>query len=57
MGDGPEVTVVPGGRVAVPLPQHADLALPVDFAPLVELQVRPKGGSGLEAVRRVTLRP
>jgi tripeptidyl-peptidase II len=58
LGDGPDLTVVPGGRVAVALPKHADLALPDDFTPLLELRVRPKGGaSGLDAVRRVTLGP
>ncbi|HKW41858.1 MAG TPA: S8 family serine peptidase, partial [Gemmatimonadales bacterium] len=57
LSDGPEVTVVPGGRVAVPLPKRADLALPDDFARLVELRVRPQAGSGPDAVRRLALRP
>ncbi|HVH68946.1 MAG TPA: S8 family serine peptidase [Gemmatimonadales bacterium] len=58
LGGEADVTVVPGGRVAVPLPKHADLPLPDDFAPLAELRVRPKGGGpGLEAIRRVMLRP
>ena len=57
LGDGPEVTVVPGGRVAVPLTKRVDLALPDGFTPLLELRVRFKGGLAPDAVRRVTLRP
>jgi subtilisin family serine protease len=48
LGGAREVTVVPGGRVRLPLPRAGSLPLPEGFAPLVEVMA-----SG--AVRRVTL--
>jgi tripeptidyl-peptidase II len=57
LGDSPEVTVVPGGRAPVPVAKRVDLTLPDGFEPLVELRVRPTGGSGPDAVRRVSLHP
>ncbi len=57
MGDGVDVSVVPGGRSAVPLGKTPDLPLPQGFAPLVELTVQAAGGAGADAVRRVTWHP
>jgi tripeptidyl-peptidase II len=64
-GDGRDVTVVGGGRVAVPLGKPPALTLPVGAGPLVELRVRPTaapaagagGAAGADAVRRVALQP
>ncbi len=53
-----DVTVVAGGRAALPigkLPEPVLPALPEGFAPLVELRVHAPAGT--EAIRRVVLRP
>ncbi|HXF96452.1 MAG TPA: S8 family serine peptidase, partial [Gemmatimonadales bacterium] len=48
LSEGPDVSVVPGGRVRVPLPSPGSLPLPHGFVPLVQASL---GG----AVRRVTV--
>lgn len=57
LGGGADVSVVPGGRTAVPLGKRPDLALPNGFGPVVELHVSASGSAGPDAVRRVTLGP
>lgn len=57
LGDGVDVSVVPGGRSAVPLGKSPELALPEGFAPLVELKVQMAGGAGADPVRWVTWHP
>ena len=54
-GDGSDVSVVPGGRAAMPSPRPPQLALPDGFAPLVELRLH--SGVGADAVRRVVPQP
>jgi len=54
-GAGSDVSVVPGGRAAMPSPRPPQLALPDGFAPLVELRVH--AGVGADAVRRVVPQP
>lgn len=57
LGGAADVSVVPGGRTAVPLGKRPELALPDGLAPVVELRLRATGGAGPDAVRRVTLGP
>ena len=54
-GDGSDVSVVPGGRTALPAPRPPQLTLPDGFAPLVEL--RAHSAVGADAVRRVVPQP
>jgi subtilisin family serine protease len=51
------VTVVAGGRTAVPLVPRAELALPPGFAPLLEVRVHEAGGGSVDAIRRVAAAP
>ncbi|HYK83203.1 MAG TPA: S8 family serine peptidase, partial [Gemmatimonadales bacterium] len=57
VGDGRDVTVVAGGRAAVPLERPPSLPLPSGAAPLLELRVRPLRAAGVEAIRQVVLEP
>ncbi len=52
LGAGQRVSIVPGGRVAVPVFATPPLALPAGFAPLVETRVHPETVPGVAAVRR-----
>ena len=52
-GTTPDVSAVGGGRVAVPLPATAPLALPPGFEVLVLASFHPTSGPGLDAERRV----
>jgi len=52
-GDAKDVSVVPGGRVKVEMPDLPVLALPDGFTPFVEVRVRPQKAPGATAVRRV----
>ncbi|HEY6093097.1 MAG TPA: hypothetical protein VIV83_13970, partial [Gemmatimonadales bacterium] len=54
-GDGTAVTVVPGGRTMVKLPNPPSLDLPDGFAALIETRVTTASGS--VAARRTTLTP
>ncbi|HEX4573567.1 MAG TPA: hypothetical protein VH158_00450, partial [Gemmatimonadales bacterium] len=56
-GDGATVTVVAGGRTAVPLSKRPELALPPGFAPLVEVRIHQAGGGSVDAIRRVAAAP
>jgi len=62
LGDGREITVLPGGRAPLPAQRPRDLALPEGFAPLVEVSVRasvgpPPPASAPDATRRVVVSP
>ena len=62
LGDGREITVLPGGRAPLPAQRPRDLALPEGFAPLVEVSVRasvgpPAPASAPDATRRVVVSP
>ena len=56
LGDGRDITVLPGGRAPLPTQRTRDLNLPEGFAPLIELKVRASGG-GPDAARRVVVSP
>jgi hypothetical protein len=56
LGDGQDITVLPGGRAPLPASRPRDLALPEGFAPLVEVRVRSSVGAP-DAVRRVVVNP
>src|SRR5213594_3216876 len=62
LGDGREITVLPGGRAPLPAQRPRDLALPEGCAPLVEVSVRasvgpPPAASAPDATRRVVVSP
>src|SRR3989442_1069989 len=62
LGDGREITVLPGGRAPLPAQRPRDLALPEGFPPLVEVSVRasvgpPPPASAPDATRRVVVSP
>src|SRR5881397_1484717 len=62
IGDGQDITVLPGGRAPLPAQRPRDLALPEGFAPLVEVSVRasvgpPPPASAPDATRRVVVSP
>jgi len=52
LGDGQRVSIVPGGRVVMPVFATPPLVLPAGFAPLVETRVHPETVPGVAAVRR-----
>ena len=55
-GGARDVTVVAGGRAAVPLARPPSLALPEGFTPLIEVRAQAAGeAGGAEAVRRIAL--
>jgi subtilisin family serine protease len=56
LGDGRDITVLPGGRAPLPAPRPRELTLPEGFAPLVEMRVRSSVGAP-DAVRRVVVNP
>ena len=56
LGDGQDITVLPGGRAPLPASRPRDLALPEGFAPLVEVRIRSSVGAP-DAVRRVVVNP
>jgi subtilisin family serine protease len=56
LGDGRDITVLPGGRAPLPAQRPRELALPEGFAPLVELRVRSSVGAP-DAARRVVVNP
>jgi len=55
--EGTPITVVAGGRAAVPLGRTPLVAVPQGFAPLVELRIHDATGQGLDAIRRVAAQP
>ena len=55
LGDGRDITVLPGGRAPLPTQRTRELTLPEGFAPLVELRVR--SSVGADAARRVVVNP
>ena len=61
LGDGRDITVLPGGRAPLPAQRTRELALPQGFAPLVEVRVRSSGGGAgggaPDAARRVVVSP
>ena len=58
LGDGRDITVLPGGHAPLPAQRVRELALPDGFAPLVELRVRSSVGSAApDAARRVVVQP
>src|SRR5438876_2806155 len=61
LGDGRDITVLPGGRAPLPVQRTRELALPQGFAPLVEVKVRSSGGGAggraPDAARRVVVSP
>jgi len=61
LGDGRDMTVLPGGRAPLPVERTRELALPQGFAPLVEVKVRSSGGGAgggaPDAARRVVVSP
>ena len=56
LGDGRDITVLPGGRAPLPVQRPRELTLPQGFAPLVEVRVRPSVGAP-DAVRRAVVNP
>ena len=56
LGDGRDITVLPGGRAPLPAQRPRELALPEGFAPLVEVRVRSSVGAP-DAARRVVVNP
>ena len=52
LGDGQRVSIVPGGRVVMPVFATPPLVLAAGFAPLVETRVHPETVPGVAAVRR-----
>lgn len=54
-GDAKEISVVPGGRIKVEMPELPELTLTEGFTPFVEVRVRPQKGPGVTAVRRVLM--
>ena len=57
LGDGRDITVLPGGRASLPTQRTRELPLPEGFAPLVELKVHSSSGSAPDAARRVAVTP
>jgi len=56
LGDGRDITVLPGGRAPLPAQRPRELALPEGFAPLVEVRVRSSVGAP-DAARRLVVNP
>src|SRR5438093_1182788 len=56
LGNGRDLTVLPGGRAPLPAQTTRELALPEGFAPLVELRVHGSVGAA-DATRRVVVNP
>src|SRR5207253_5238172 len=56
LGNGRDITVLPGGRAPLPAQPTRELALPEGFAPLVELRVHGSVGAP-DATRRVVVHP
>ncbi len=56
IGDGQDITVLPGGRAPLPAQRPPQRTLPEGFAPLVEVKVRSSAGAP-DAVRRVVVSP
>jgi len=56
LGNGRDITVLPGGRAPLPAQPPRELALPEGFAPLVELRVHGSVGAP-DAARRVVVNP
>ena len=56
LGDGRDITVLPGGRAPLPAQRTRELTLPEGFAPLVELRVSSSVGAP-DAARRVVVNP
>ena len=56
LGNGRDITVLPGGRAPLPAQPTRELALPEGFAPLVELRVHGSVGAP-DATRRVVVNP
>ncbi|HYT83651.1 MAG TPA: S8 family serine peptidase [Gemmatimonadales bacterium] len=54
-GGGSELSVVAGGRAAMPLPAPPGLELPEGFRALLETRVTPASGEGAAAVRRTVV--
>ena len=58
LGDGRDITVLPGGHAPLPGQRPPDLSLPEGFAPIVEVKVRSSAGPPApEAARRVVVSP
>src|SRR5947208_5554561 len=57
LGDGRDITVLPGGRASLSTQRTRELPLPEGFAPLVELKVPSSSGSAPDAARRVAVTP
>ena len=56
-GEGAPLTVVAGGRAAVPLGRTPPVAVPEGFAPLLELRIHDATGQGMDAIRRAAPQP
>jgi subtilisin family serine protease len=53
VGDGKDLSVVPGGRTTFQVPALPPLTVPEGFTPFVEVRVRPPRAPATSAVRRV----